>query len=93
MREGALSLTKPERSYKMTVLTEKEIVALNALRENVESDWVAPNGKKYGEVYLDNAIPIGWSGKTWSGVLGSLAAKGFYVGGEDGCFGDVLLGE
>jgi hypothetical protein len=77
----------------MTVLTEKEIVVLNALRENVESEWVFPNGKKYGEVYLDNAIPIGWSGKTWSGVLGSLAAKGFYIGGEDVCFGDVLLGE
>ena len=71
-----------------TSLTDKESIALECLRDNVES-----SSHGWGTVYLDNAKPLQWDEKTWSGVLGSLAKKGFYQPewGVECSFGNVKL--
>ena len=74
-------------------LTDKEVQALNALRREQESFRNDDNGAKgnWASVYLDNAKPSGWDGKTRSGVLGSLANKGLYREDDGFAFGEVLM--
>lgn len=71
-------------------LTALESAALNALRNNVESTDGRIGGPTWGCVYLDNAKPANWSGKTWSAVLASLSSKSLYQR-HDSFFGYVLL--
>lgn len=71
-------------------LTEMEQQALKALRENEENIEVH-QGQNWGSVYLDNAKPRNWSGKTWSGVLSSLSQKGLYREDDGYAFGLVKM--
>jgi hypothetical protein len=42
-------------------------------------------------VYLDNAVPHGWSKHQFAGHLSDLKANGLYRPTSDSCFGEVKL--
>ena len=72
-------------------MTKDMQTALEALRISPESSFTRKaDGTKWASVYLDNAIPAGWSGHKWAGVLGALEKAGYYSQ-LDGHFGDVKL--
>ena len=62
----------------MTNLTEATAHALELLRVNSESTRTEEDGTVWGTVYLDNAIPHGWSKHQFAGHLSDLKAKGLY---------------
>lgn len=71
-------------------LTAKETIALESLRRNMDSSTTLDSdGTTWHDVYLDNAKPFGWDGKTWSGVLGSLEKKGLYRVVDGFAWGEV----
>ena len=65
---------------------------LKSLRANVESTRTNAAGK-WGQVYLDNAIPDGMSRRSFAGYLSALHEAGLYRSQGDDCFGDVLIGD
>lgn len=71
-------------------LTEKETTALEALRRNIETEDYPSQG--WGLVYLDNAIPSGWSIYTWRTMLSKLSSKGLYKVEDGYAWGCVLIG-
>lgn len=73
-------------------LTPMEAEALEALRNNSEGccEVNPTTDEEWHSIYLDNAKPRNWSGKTWSGVLGSLSRKGLYRDDDGYAFGMVL---
>lgn len=73
----------------MTTLTKNEIEVLAALRAEVESHFTR-EGVQWGTVYLDNVARNGRSDRSFSGILGSLTAKGLYAD-QGECFGSVPL--
>ena len=76
----------------MTNLTEATNHALEILRVNSENTSTHKDGSRWGMVYLDNAVPRGWSKNQFAGHLGDLTKQGLYrpLSG-DGCFGEVKL--
>lgn len=74
----------------MTDLTEATALLLTHLRTNCESITERADGD-WGMVYLDNAIPHGWSRHQFAGHLSDLKARGLYRTTGDDCFGEVLL--
>ena len=75
----------------MTNLTEATAHALELLRVNSESIRTEEDGTVWGTVYLDNAIPHGWSKHQFAGHLSDLKANGLY---QPTCyreFGEVKL--
>ena len=74
----------------MTNLTEATAHALELLRVNSEST-VTRDGHEWGMVYLDNAIPHGWSKHQFAGHLSDLKANGLYRPTSDSHFGEVKL--
>lgn len=72
-------------------LTDKEQIALDALREHQEGISHSNAQGDWASIYLDNAKPVGWTGKQWAGVLSSLAQKGLYQEDDGYAFGLVLM--
>lgn len=71
-------------------LTAKETTALEALRRSAEGNTTLDSdGTTWYEIYLDNAKPFEWDGKTWAGVLGSLEKKGLYRTIDNYAWGEV----
>lgn len=71
-------------------LTPNEEVALRSLRQNQEEfnkDEITPG--MWADVYLDNAIPFGWSPEKWRSILGSLTKKELYIQVDGYAFGKV----
>lgn len=63
--------------------------AYEALVRSVE-DEVFDAEQVWGVVYLDNALPSGWSYHKFAGHLSDLKAQGLYAPeGDDGVFGLV----
>ncbi len=60
-------------------------IAFDRLSSKVESTDHSANGDVWGNVYLENAIPSGWDGRKWAGVLSALSKAGLYKD-EDGTF-------
>ena len=75
----------------MTDLTANEAEVLAALRAEIESTFIRTDGREWGTVYLDNVCRAGRTDRSFSGVLGSLTAKGLYRDGGD-AFGEVIIG-
>jgi hypothetical protein len=74
----------------MTNLTEATAHALELLRVNSESTCTRADGD-WGMVYLDNAIPYGWSKHQFAGHLSDLKKNGLYRQTSDSHFGEVKL--
>lgn len=75
----------------MTNLTEATAHALELLRVNSESECTRSDGSRWGMVYLDNAVPRGWSKHQFAGHLSDLKANGLYRPTSDSAFGEVRL--
>jgi len=74
----------------MTILTEATAHALELLRVNSESTCTRADGD-WGMVYLDNAVPHGWSKHQFAGHLSDLKKNGLYRQTSDSHFGEVKL--
>jgi hypothetical protein len=75
----------------MTNLTEATAHALELLRVNSESTCTEADGTVWGMVYLDNAVPHGWSKHQFAGHLSDLKSNGLYRPTYDDAFGEVKL--
>ena len=75
----------------MTNLTEATAHVLELLRVSSESTCTEADGTVWGMVYLDNAVPHGWSKHQFAGHLSDLKSNGFYRPTYDGAFGEVKL--
>lgn len=75
----------------MTNLTEATAHVLELLRVNSESTSHHADGSVWGTVYLDNAIPHGWSKHQFAGHLSDLKKNGLYRTTHYSEFGEVLL--
>lgn len=75
------------------MLSQTSETILKNLRRSVEGAELSADGKIWGSVYLDNAVPEGMSKPSFAGHLGALAEAGFYRPQGDGCFGLVLIEE
>jgi len=71
------------------MLTDASAHLLNILQVNTESTDTGPDGR-WGIVYLDNAVPRGWSKHQFAGHLSDLKKAGLYKQ-IDGDFGRVKL--
>ncbi|MEY5060829.1 MAG: hypothetical protein RIS45_750 [Planctomycetota bacterium] len=74
----------------MNNLTEATAHVLELLRVNSESTEVH-DGEEWGMVYLDNAIPHGWSKHRFAGHLSDLKSNGLYRPTAYSEFGEVKL--
>lgn len=74
----------------MNKLTDATAHVLEMLRVNSESTEVY-DGEEWGMVYLDNAIPRGWSKHQFAGHLSDLKANGLYRPTAYSEFGEVKL--
>jgi hypothetical protein len=75
----------------MTTMTEATAHLLNMLRVNSENTVTSEDGSRWGQVYLDNAIPHGWTRHQFAGHLSDLKKQGLYRPQYDNYFGDVKL--
>ena len=75
----------------MTNLTEATAHVLEMLRVNSESTRTEKDGTRWGTVYLDNAVPHGWSKHQFAGHLSDLKANGLYCQTYYPEFGEILL--
>lgn len=74
----------------MSNLTEATAHALELLRVNTENTIERDDGV-WGMVYLDNAIPHGWSRHQFAGHLSDLKKNNLYRQTNDPDFGEVKL--
>jgi len=74
----------------MNKLTDATAHVLEMLRVNSEAVDVY-DGEEWGTVYLDNAIPHGWSRHQFAGHLSDLKANGLYRPTAFKEFGEVKL--
>jgi len=71
------------------MITEASAHVLNLLQVSCEATETGPDGS-WGIVYLDNAIPHGWTKHQFAGHLSDLKKSGLYKQ-MDGDFGKVKL--
>jgi hypothetical protein len=62
----------------MSDLSPKSKAVLEKLRGSIESSARMFDGKWFGCVYLDNAVPKGMSRRAFAGHLSALEAAGLY---------------
>jgi hypothetical protein len=75
----------------MTNMTEATAHVLEMLRVSSESTRTDADGTEWGTVYLDNAIPNGWSKHQFAGHLSDLKKQGLYLPTFYPEFGEVKL--